>query len=53
MSNHKPEVLGQSESNKPLHLAFLHKTATLEPHFTMYRSKSGTDHWWENRVLDF
>jgi predicted alpha/beta superfamily hydrolase len=37
----------------PLRLAILHKTPTLEPHFTIFRSKSGTDHWWENRLLDF
>lgn len=46
-------IVTLTKGRYPLRLEFLHKTATLEPHFTMYRSRSGNDHWWENRVLDF
>lgn len=35
-----------------LRLELLHKTARFEPNFSMFRSRSGKDQWWENRVLD-
>lgn len=46
-------IVSLTRGKYPLRLELLHKTAALEPHFSMYRSKSGNDHWWENRVLDF
>ena len=46
-------IVSLAKGKYPLRMELLHKTAASEPHFSVYRSKSGDDHWWENRVLDF
>jgi hypothetical protein len=54
--DHNPSpsyIVSLKKGKYSLQLKLLHKTKALEPHFSVYRSRSGNDQWWENRVLDF
>jgi hypothetical protein len=54
--SHNPSsscIVSLAKGKYLLRLQLLHKTAALEPHFSVYRSRSGDDHWWEHRILDF
>ena len=46
-------IISLKKGRYSLRLELLHKTASLEPHFSMSRSRSDNLHWWENRILDF
>jgi predicted alpha/beta superfamily hydrolase len=46
-------IVSLARGKYTLRLELLHATAASEPHFSVYRSKSDNDHWWEYRVLDF
>jgi len=46
-------IVSLAKGKYPLRLELLHTTAAAETHFSVYRSKSGDDQWWEHRLLDF
>jgi hypothetical protein len=46
-------IVSLTKGKYPLRLELLRTTISQEPHFSVFRSRSANDRWWENRMLDF